>query len=139
MNRRSFLSLFSAGVAGIALEQAIPLGRVWSFPKKIVIANPGVLGRAYGFDWSDEVTVGSLTPIRIPAPLEIGDVVTIKQSLRFPGYVGPFIIMDVHESLGDLMFDLKAPRHNITGTAPGSALDPFPTVDGRRDSSHTPS
>ena len=38
MNRRNFLSLFSAGVAGIALEQAIPLGRVWSFPKKIVIA-----------------------------------------------------------------------------------------------------
>ena len=40
MNRRNFLSLFSAGVAGIALEQAIPLGRVWSFPKEIVIAEP---------------------------------------------------------------------------------------------------
>ena len=39
MNRRTFLSLFSAGVASIALEQAIPLGRVWSFPKKIVIPN----------------------------------------------------------------------------------------------------
>jgi hypothetical protein len=38
MNRRNFLSLFSAGVAGIALEQAIPLGRVWSFPKEIMIA-----------------------------------------------------------------------------------------------------
>lgn len=38
MNRRYFLALFSAGVAGIALEQAIPLGRVWSFPKEIVIA-----------------------------------------------------------------------------------------------------
>ncbi len=37
MNRRNFLSLISAGVAGIALEQAIPLGRVWSFPKEIVI------------------------------------------------------------------------------------------------------
>lgn len=37
MNRRNFLSLFSAGIAGIALEQAIPLGRVWSFPKEIVI------------------------------------------------------------------------------------------------------
>ena len=34
MDRRKFLSLFSAGVAGIALEQAIPLGRVWSFPEK---------------------------------------------------------------------------------------------------------
>jgi hypothetical protein len=38
MNRRGFLKLFSAGVAGIALDQAIPLGRVWSFPKEIVIA-----------------------------------------------------------------------------------------------------
>jgi hypothetical protein len=37
MNRRDFLSLFSTGVAGIALEQAIPLGRVWGFPKEIVI------------------------------------------------------------------------------------------------------
>ena len=37
MNRRNFLSLLTAGVAGIALDQAIPLGRVWSFPKKIII------------------------------------------------------------------------------------------------------
>jgi hypothetical protein len=37
MNRRNFFSLLSAGVAGLALEQAIPFGRVWSFPKKIVI------------------------------------------------------------------------------------------------------
>ena len=41
MDRRSFLKWFSAGVAGIALEQAIPLGRVWSFPSKIVIRNAG--------------------------------------------------------------------------------------------------
>lgn len=38
MDRRGFFKLFSLGVAGIALEQAIPLGRVWSFPKKIVLA-----------------------------------------------------------------------------------------------------
>jgi hypothetical protein len=43
MNRRNFLSLFSVGVAGLALEQAIPFGRVWSFPKEIVIANPFTL------------------------------------------------------------------------------------------------
>lgn len=77
MNRRNFLSLFSAGVAGLALEQAIPLGRVWSFPKEIVIPTSGVLGRVMGFDWSDEVTVGSLTPIRIPRRFEIGDIVSI--------------------------------------------------------------
>lgn len=38
MDRRGFLALLGSAVAGIALEQAIPLGRVWSFPKKIVIA-----------------------------------------------------------------------------------------------------
>lgn len=43
MNRRGFLKLFGAGVAGIALEQAIPLGRVWSFPKEIKIADPPAL------------------------------------------------------------------------------------------------
>jgi hypothetical protein len=37
MDRRRFLSLFGLGVAGIALEQAVPLGRVWSFPSEIVI------------------------------------------------------------------------------------------------------
>ena len=47
MDRRKFLGLFSAGVAGIALEQAIPLGRVWSFPKEIVIAKPSALICAY--------------------------------------------------------------------------------------------
>jgi hypothetical protein len=37
MNRRSFLSLLGMSVGGLALEQAIPFNRVWSFPKKIVI------------------------------------------------------------------------------------------------------
>lgn len=40
MDRRGFFKLFGAGVAGIALEQAIPLGRVWSFPSRIVVALP---------------------------------------------------------------------------------------------------
>jgi len=40
MDRRGFFKLFGAGVAGIALEQAIPLGRVWSFPSKIVLPKP---------------------------------------------------------------------------------------------------
>jgi hypothetical protein len=37
MNRRGFLRSIGLGIGGIALEQAIPLGRVWSFPKKIVL------------------------------------------------------------------------------------------------------
>lgn len=32
MNRRSFLSGLGALVGGLALEQAVPFGRVWSFP-----------------------------------------------------------------------------------------------------------
>jgi hypothetical protein len=35
MERRGFLKFLGAGVAGIALEQAIPFGRVWSFPSTI--------------------------------------------------------------------------------------------------------
>lgn len=42
MNRRGFFKLFGLGVAGIALEQAIPLGRVWSFPKNILVG-PGAV------------------------------------------------------------------------------------------------
>jgi hypothetical protein len=37
LNRRAFLGSLVAGVAGIALDKAIPLGRVWSFPSKIVV------------------------------------------------------------------------------------------------------
>jgi hypothetical protein len=38
MERRRFLQLLGIGAGGIVLEQAIPFGRVWSFPKNIVIA-----------------------------------------------------------------------------------------------------
>ena len=37
MNRRGFLGLLGAAIAGIAVDQAIPLGRVWSFPKEIAV------------------------------------------------------------------------------------------------------
>jgi hypothetical protein len=44
MNRRNFLSLVSAGIAGIALDQAIPLGRVWSFPNFLARwRKPGII------------------------------------------------------------------------------------------------
>jgi hypothetical protein len=44
MNRRNFLSLFPAAVAGIALHQAIPFNRVWSFPAKILVPQNRFLG-----------------------------------------------------------------------------------------------
>jgi hypothetical protein len=39
MNRRGFLKGIGLVIGGIALEQAVPLGRVWSFPAKIVPLN----------------------------------------------------------------------------------------------------
>ena len=38
VSRRGFIGLFGAAAAGVLLEEAIPFGRVWSFPKNIVIA-----------------------------------------------------------------------------------------------------
>ena len=62
MDRRGFLKFFSAGVAGIALEQAVPLGRVWSFPKEIVVPRPKLtVDEIYG-GWK----VGSIIRVRIP-------------------------------------------------------------------------
>lgn len=37
MNRRNFLAGISALVGGLAVNEAIPFGRVWSFPSKIVV------------------------------------------------------------------------------------------------------
>lgn len=39
LSRRKFLGGLGALIGGIAVEQAIPFNRVWSFPKKIVIAD----------------------------------------------------------------------------------------------------
>ena len=68
MNRRNFLSLFSAGVAGIALEQAIPLGRVWSFPKEIVIPPLPLWNLRDDFEseFRKSFTIGSIMQIRMP-------------------------------------------------------------------------
>lgn len=37
-SRRGFLRNIGFGIGGIALEQAVPLGRVWSFPKTITLS-----------------------------------------------------------------------------------------------------
>jgi hypothetical protein len=49
MNRRGFLQLLTGGIAAIAAEQVIPLGRVWSFPSKIIIPKPLVIPTRSGF------------------------------------------------------------------------------------------
>jgi hypothetical protein len=40
INRRTFISLLGLGGTAVAVEQVIPFGRVWSFPKQIVLARP---------------------------------------------------------------------------------------------------
>jgi hypothetical protein len=39
MDRRNFLRAAAMTIGGIALDQAIPFGRIWSFPKVIKPAN----------------------------------------------------------------------------------------------------
>jgi hypothetical protein len=121
MNRRNFLSLFSAGVAGIALEQAIPLGRVWSFPKKIVIRE----------------RIGSTMNIRAPqrwlvkdgftGQFEIGDVVS------FSDWPGLFVVSRIHPEEKVELHSVRQ-RLLIRGAAATKLTAAFPP-----DSSHTPS
>lgn len=56
MNRRSFFRFLGAGAATLALSEAIPFGRVWSFPSKIVVPEPGVitLDQQFGIDFAWE-------------------------------------------------------------------------------------
>ena len=59
MNRRGFFKALGAVVGGIALEQAIPFNRVWSFPKNIVIAQPKVIQATIG-QYYDYMTFSNL-------------------------------------------------------------------------------
>jgi len=47
VNRRGFLKALGLAAGGVLLDQAIPNGRVWSFPKDIVVAQPSELARIY--------------------------------------------------------------------------------------------
>ena len=90
MNRRSFLGLLGAAIAGVAVEQVIPFGRIWSFPKEIVIAPADtflatdwismktlmvlreklVIAEAFDVDWgkgfAQQFQVGSIVKIKTP-------------------------------------------------------------------------
>ena len=51
MNRRGFLAFLPALVGGVAVSQAIPFNRVWSFPSKIVLSKPKYeVGVDYAFN-----------------------------------------------------------------------------------------
>ena len=68
MNRRSFLRGLGAVIGGIALEQAVPFGRVYSFPTKIHCVN--------AFDEASGITGKYIVPVLFdnvfkPSPLFI--------------------------------------------------------------------
>lgn len=57
MDRRGFLKSLGMMIGGIALGEAIPLNRVWSFPKQIVIAKPETIRPL--FDEISAITIDS--------------------------------------------------------------------------------
>lgn len=57
MDRRGFLSLLGLGVGGLAIDQAIPLGRVWSFPKEIVVAQPNLVRFVRAYSRTEDLMV----------------------------------------------------------------------------------
>jgi|ERR1051326_6792424 hypothetical protein len=66
MNRRNFLALFGAAVAGIALDQAIPFNRVWSFPQNIVVPDStlAIAPLSPFFAIGDIVSIGNFPDLR---------------------------------------------------------------------------
>jgi hypothetical protein len=113
MNRRNFLSLFSAGVVGIALEQAIPLGRVWSFPKEIVISHFGV-------------------------DIGVGDSITVNEVWRKVRNSMPERWI-VSRKISDHLYEVSRPELGSFQIV-DSYIKPWsPTAAFPPDSSHTPS
>jgi hypothetical protein len=66
MNRRNFLSLLGIGIAGVALDRAIPFGRVWSFPKEIIVPWFEPLNSPSESEFRKAFRVGSTIRVRIP-------------------------------------------------------------------------
>jgi hypothetical protein len=99
MNRRGFFKLFSAGVAGIAIEKAIPFGRVWSFPSKIVVPETGnyfltheevaaAFLRVYAESLDRALSADAgFWDRRFGKPLRVGQTITVKFPARYSARV----------------------------------------------------
>jgi len=88
MDRRKFFSLLGAGVAGIALEQAIPLGRVWSFPSKIVVPKPVVPLTIMGEYAASHFRVGDTIRIAMPQRFIVRELVDLRPPVsRYENFV----------------------------------------------------
>jgi hypothetical protein len=110
LDRRGFIGLLGVGLGGIALEQAIPFNRVWSFPKKIVIA-PSIFDRDFSAPAPGQIF--TFRPAGNPILL-IGDEITIGP------YKGKFRVTEVYENgfslvtTGDDWHTLLATRVRVT-------------------------
>ena len=74
MDRRGFFKGVTGLVAGVAVAEAIPFGRVWSFPANIVVPNNV---------WS----------VRLGDRFAIGDLISA-------GKFGPYIVTRIDEDKG---------------------------------------
>lgn len=67
MDRRSFLRGLGLLVGGVVAAEAIPLGRVWSFPREIKIYPPGTWG---ALKRSDYYPLKYVSVLGLSAPIE---------------------------------------------------------------------
>lgn len=103
-DRRGFLKFLGLGVAGIALEEAIPFNRVWSFPKQIVVAPESC-------DWVrvTETWMRFRCPERYVVTRQIGDFLYEVEPATKP-IAAPFRVIDSYVATGEqLGIDLPKP------------------------------
>ena len=99
MNRRNFLTRLGLVAAGLALDQAIPFNRVWSFPKEIVVPQLNL----------GEIRARYLEPaarqIASEIDLRIGDIISIDNVLSVHGHT--FKIVKLIQTSGlDLEYEI---------------------------------
>jgi hypothetical protein len=102
VNRRSFFRFLGAGAATLALSEAIPFGRVWSFPSKIVVPEQSV---TCGEFFDVPMRVGQTVRIRFPQRWIVRDF-----GKYTPGVITPRSENFVVTSLSPLQFDRPFPR-----------------------------
>jgi hypothetical protein len=123
MERRRFLGIFVAGVAGIAIEQAIPFGRVWSFPKEIVIGFDPAFGSASAIVVEEFEQVLDVFDPAAADNLKVGDIFKIRTSPRYR--VSRSIggrVYEVQEYPGRMPFTITHSYESYSGAPP--ALPP---------------
>lgn len=88
MERRKFLGLLGLGAGGILLDQAVPLNRVWSFPKEIVTGNRIVIASRFPiFFKGDLISVAGYSgTFRVLKTTYMGEDVPL--ALAFKPWVG---------------------------------------------------